>query len=243
MPSFENHSFLLVDDHNFSRITVLRTLKNMGDPRTHSATHGMEALDILETMASIMDCVIADFNMPVMHGLQLLKSIRCGERDIPPDLPVIMLTAHGDTNLVQIALSLDVSGFVLKPATADALGKRLQQALQQRKKSRDWLKPVDTYKNIDVDSPIEDLLEFKQLSDMKQTNRKPVHVKALCCSIDTVRAGSILAPPLTTSTGQVLVNAGQSITVDTIEKLRNLQEVGIQVDEIWVKESTVGRQE
>ena len=38
------HELLIVDDENFSRISVLRLLKNLGDPETDSATNGVEAL-------------------------------------------------------------------------------------------------------------------------------------------------------------------------------------------------------
>lgn len=67
--SFPNQTFLIVDDHNFSRITVLRLLKNLGDPQTLSATNGIEALALLEQRSNQIHAMILDFNMPVMHGL------------------------------------------------------------------------------------------------------------------------------------------------------------------------------
>lgn len=236
MDTLAKKSLLIVDDHNFSRVTVLRTLKNMGDPRTYSATHGMEALDVLEERAKIIDCVIADFNMPVMHGLQLVKAIRCGERGIPPSMPVIMLTAHGDSNLVQLALSLDVNGFILKPATVDALKKRLSHALAEGKKSHEWLKSVSIYTEIDVDSDIEGLLEFKQLPDMAAASREVTLDKPVLCAFQDLRAGLVLARPLATNSGQIMVNAGQRISSESIEKLKNLNEIGVQLADIWIKD-------
>ena len=53
------------------------------------ANSGQEALEILEN--SNVDLVLTDMKMPVMDGIQLLERIK----GIEPDLPVIMMTAHG----------------------------------------------------------------------------------------------------------------------------------------------------
>ena len=230
-------ALLLVDDEKFSQITMLRLLKNIGDPVTHSASNGLEAMDVLESRRSNIHCVISDFNMPIMHGLQLLKAIRTGQRGIPRTMPVLMLTAHGEPPLVHLALALDVNGFVLKPAKKESMEERLHRILEDiQDEEPDWLKPVDEYGRVDVDSSIADILKFKQLSDIKLNKPKIKHDKSVACTLDTVNEGDILARPLVTQKGNVLMNAGQPLRADVIKRLKDLSELNIEIGAIWIRE-------
>ncbi len=236
MVQMSRAALLLVDDEKFSQITMLRLLKNIGDPVTHSASNGLEAMDVLESRHSTIHCVIADFNMPIMHGLQLLKAIRTGERGIRRNMPVIMLTAHGEPPLVHLALALDVNGFVLKPAKKDSMEERLHRIFDDIQDEPDWLKPVDEYIRIDVNSSIADILKFKQLSDIK--SNKPIikHEKPVACTLETVRENDILARPLMTQNGNILMNAGQRLRGDVIKRLKDLSELNIEIGTIWIRE-------
>lgn len=69
-----------------------------------------------------IDLVILDVYMPIMDGLQVIRSIR--ERKI--NVSVIMVTAANDTPAVQEALSLGAVDYLVKPFS----GKRFSQALE-----------------------------------------------------------------------------------------------------------------
>jgi len=238
--SFSEATLLIVDDENFSRIAVLRLLKNLGDPNTLSATNGLEAITTLEKRRSMINCVIADFNMPVMHGLQLLKKIRMGENKVPRNLPVIMLTGHGEASLVNLAIQLDVNTFILKPATVDSIGSRLQEALAMDHEDETWLKPIEEYEKIDVDTPINDILKKNALSQISE--QKPVKVQlretpsnVVECELQNIKEWNIIARNVSGPSGQVFINAGTQVTNRLIEQLKSLQDMGLMPETIWIK--------
>lgn len=137
------HVILLVDDVAFSRETIRRVLRSMNEPTVIDAANGAAALVLLNSKRDI-SFVIADFNMPGGNGLQLLQAVRTGMSEAPRDLPVAMLTGHTDQPLVANALALDVSAFVVKPVSADALGQRIAMMLRQAG-DKSWLKSPEAY--------------------------------------------------------------------------------------------------
>ena len=57
------------------------------------------------------DAIISDINMPNLNGLEMVKKIR--EHNL--EIPVVMTTAHGESNYLMEAIKLGVSGYTLKP--------------------------------------------------------------------------------------------------------------------------------
>lgn len=156
--NLNGRSFLIVDDVRVTRIAINKLLKRHGEPDSFHAENGHEAVSMLQGKAQDVDCIIADFNMPVMHGLQMMKLIRTGHNQIRRDIPVIMVTGHGEKNLLGVALALDVNAFILKPANKETLLSRLQRVLQMVDNKERWIKPEESYLCIDVDSSIQNLL-------------------------------------------------------------------------------------
>ena len=78
--------------------------------------------------------IFSDWNMPVMGGIELTRSIRraavTGDRRIPnPQAPVIIVTGHRSEADVEVARSAGVNEFVIKPFTPAALLSRIQLVL------------------------------------------------------------------------------------------------------------------
>jgi len=71
-------------------------------------------------------CLLTDLKMPGMSGLELQKQLQ--ERDI--DLPVIMLSAHGDVGTTRSALKNGAVDFLEKPVDDEILVDVLQNALR-----------------------------------------------------------------------------------------------------------------
>jgi YesN/AraC family two-component response regulator len=211
----------------------------MGDPDVLNAENGLDALELLEKSPKRVDCVIADFNMPVMHGLQLLKRIRMGTGKIQRHLPVIMLTGHGDTILVKLAIELDVNSFVLKPVTKESLGSRLLKIMQHDRNDDSYIKSVMDYKFIDVDSPIVDILDKNASSqvDEKIPERKNItaSIDPNAYEIENLRESMVLARNVTSSTGQVFIKAGTGLTRRYIEHQKDLKAIGILKGIIYIK--------
>ena len=66
----------------------------------------------------VFDVIISDINMPNMNGLEMIKHIK----ELNPDIPSIMTTAHGEADYLLEAIKINVNGYTLKPVdTKDLL--------------------------------------------------------------------------------------------------------------------------
>jgi CheY-like chemotaxis protein len=87
------------------------------------AYSGEEALAYLQDHAVVL--ILSDINMPGMSGLDLLRHIN-QERPVPPPPPmVMMITAYGDKESYDQALSLGAKALLTKPVDFPALKERL----------------------------------------------------------------------------------------------------------------------
>jgi CheY-like chemotaxis protein len=84
---------------------------------------GAEALAYLAEHAHQTQLVLSDINMPGMSGLELLLHIRSQFNTPPPT--VMMLTAYGDDQTRQQALSLGANDLLTKPVDFSALKEKL----------------------------------------------------------------------------------------------------------------------
>lgn len=95
---------LVIDDDQVDRQIVRRGLSRAGiDASVDEAEGAFDALSMLAT--NPYDCVFLDYNIPGRDGLTVLKGIR----DAGLDVPVVMLTGHGDE---QVAVELMKAGAV-----------------------------------------------------------------------------------------------------------------------------------
>jgi len=101
-------TILIVDDEKNYPPILSAVLEDEGF-ETLSAYSGKEALSILEN--SDVDLVLADMKMPSMDGIELLERIK--KKD--PELPVIMMTAHGTIEKAVEAMQKGAYSYLLKP--------------------------------------------------------------------------------------------------------------------------------
>ena len=69
------------------------------------------ALMTLEARQGAIGGVLLDVHMPVMDGLEVLRELRFRY----PDLPILMMSATGDSDILNEAMRLGASGYVFKP--------------------------------------------------------------------------------------------------------------------------------
>ncbi|MBS0409974.1 MAG: response regulator [Proteobacteria bacterium] len=89
------------------------------------------AATFLEVAADARGCVITDIRMPDIDGMELvrrLKSMGC-------DLPIIVITGHGDVPLAVEAMKAGVRDFIEKPFDDDVILGAVHQALRSRAES------------------------------------------------------------------------------------------------------------
>ena len=124
--------FLVVDDFSTMRRIVKNLLQELGYANVQEADDGSTALPMLKS--GNFDFVITDWNMPQLPGLELLKAVRADPN--LAHLPVLMVTAEAKREQIVEAAQAGVSGYVIKPFTAQTLGEKLAKILQSRAAAR-----------------------------------------------------------------------------------------------------------
>ncbi len=120
-------NFLVVDDFSTMRRIVRNLLKEWGYNKIEEAEDGVDALEKIR--AGQIDFVVADWNMPNMDGLELLKTIRAD--DALKHIPVMMVTAEAKKENIIAAAQAGASGYVVKPFTAAILEEKLNKVFEK----------------------------------------------------------------------------------------------------------------
>ncbi|MBX3695268.1 MAG: chemotaxis response regulator CheY [Steroidobacteraceae bacterium] len=128
----KNLKFLVVDDYSTMRRIVKNLLHDLGYSNVAEADDGTSALPMLQKGG--YDFVVTDWNMPGMPGLDLLKAIRAD--DSLKEIPVLMVTAEAKRDQIVAAAQAGVSGYVIKPFSAETLKKKLDKILGSRVTAR-----------------------------------------------------------------------------------------------------------
>jgi two-component system chemotaxis response regulator CheY len=114
---------LVVDDSRAIRMILARTLKGLGY-EVREAGNGVDALAALS--AGPADLVMADWNMPVMDGLELLRKIRATPAFSA--VPVVMVTTEAEVDQMTTALAAGATEYIMKPFTTEILAGKLRMA-------------------------------------------------------------------------------------------------------------------
>ena len=116
---------LVVDDSRAVRMILARTLKELGF-EVREASNGREALEVIEIEKTAVTLVLADWNMPEINGLELLKQLR--QKPELASLVVVMVTTETELDQMAAALEAGANEYVMKPFTKDILVEKLELA-------------------------------------------------------------------------------------------------------------------
>ncbi|MFZ1036929.1 MAG: sigma-54 dependent transcriptional regulator [Smithella sp.] len=119
------NNILIVDDEFNIRLVLSAMLKKEGYG-VASATDGLEALQILK--AGKIDVVVTDLKMPNLDGMGLLNCITKQY----PEVPVIIITAHGSVATAVEALKKGALDYITKPFELDDLKNVISKAIKTR---------------------------------------------------------------------------------------------------------------
>ncbi|OQY04481.1 MAG: DNA-binding response regulator [Desulfobacteraceae bacterium 4572_123] len=108
------NTILIVDDEKNYPL-ILSAVLEEENFEALTANSGREALEILSI--SDVDLVVTDMKMPGMDGIELLEHIKAKD----PELPVIMMTAHGTVDKAVEAMQKGAYSYILKPFENDRL--------------------------------------------------------------------------------------------------------------------------
>jgi DNA-binding NarL/FixJ family response regulator len=100
---------MIADDHVMFRQGLKRILQEMTDIEVvGEAGDGLELLALLNKI--VPDMVILDISMPKLRGIEAIREIRM----VHPDVKVLILTMHKDTDFLQQAITAGANGYLLK---------------------------------------------------------------------------------------------------------------------------------
>jgi two-component system chemotaxis response regulator CheY len=122
---------LIVDDFATMRKIIKKLLGKIGYQDVHEAENGQVALEMLKS--DNFNFILADWNMPEMNGLDLLKTIRKDEKY--KDIPFVLVTSEASKNNIIAAIQAGANDYIVKPFNADALQETIKKILNQLDKT------------------------------------------------------------------------------------------------------------
>ncbi|WP_035240751.1 response regulator [Desulfobacter vibrioformis] len=127
MIDLKTMTILVVDDMKSMRLTLRKMLRNLEiGKELLFADNGKSGLNVLKK--SSCDLLIVDWNMPEMNGSQMLAHMR-KDNNIR-DIPVIMVTAENERDIVAEAAEHEVEGYLLKPLTLASLDTKIKSVVE-----------------------------------------------------------------------------------------------------------------
>jgi two-component system C4-dicarboxylate transport response regulator DctD len=116
---------ILIEDEQAVRLATAQTLE-LGGFRVHACSSAEQAQPWLQP--AFAGVVVTDVRLPGQSGLDLLAQIVA----LDPDLPVILMTGHGDVSMAVEAMRAGAYDFIEKPFAAERLMDTVRRAQEKR---------------------------------------------------------------------------------------------------------------
>ncbi len=152
-------TILVVDDEKNYLLVLSAVLEDEGY-EVLTAQGGHEALEIQKS--SDLDLILSDMKMPAMDGIELLENIKA----LDPDLPMIMMTAHGTIDKAVEAMQKGAYSYILKPFDNERLtlyvkkAVSMYQVVKENRRLRETVESQYRFGNfIGKSKPIRDVFE------------------------------------------------------------------------------------
>ena len=127
----ESYNILLVDDEESIRTTLAGVLSDEGY-KVVTASDGESG--IKEISSGDIDLVLLDIWMPGIDGLEVLKTIK----EKWTDIPVVMISGHGNVETAVQATKLGAFDFIEKPLSIDKVVLTIEHALELNRLSSEY---------------------------------------------------------------------------------------------------------
>lgn len=114
---------IVAEDESLIRMDVVETLKDQGFEVVGEASNGVEAVNLAKTLKP--DFMVMDIKMPELDGLSAAEQINALK------IPVVLLTAFSQTELVTRAAEVGAMAFLVKPFTPGDLLPAIEIALSR----------------------------------------------------------------------------------------------------------------
>jgi sigma-B regulation protein RsbU (phosphoserine phosphatase) len=146
-------SIIIVDDNLTNQLIILKILENAGYKDLLTASSAQELftylrMDTPNTKELPVDLILLDMMMPVIDGVEACRRIQ--DQTHLRDIPIVFVTAMGDSNKMAEALDAGAIDYVMKPINKIELLARIRSALRL-KHEKDWHKERDKHINSELD--------------------------------------------------------------------------------------------
>lgn len=109
---------IVADDSRMIRNIIDKTISSIGCEAIH-ATNGKEVLDLLGTKGDEIDLILLDWNMPVLNGIDVLKSMQ--NNGHYRNIPVLMISTESEEEKITQVINAGAWGYLPKPFTPEKL--------------------------------------------------------------------------------------------------------------------------
>lgn len=125
---------LVVDDEGDMAESTALMLEERGLNAIWEAS-SRDGLECLKERREEIDCVVSDYQMPQLDGLDLLEAVR----DVDPHVPFLLFTGQGSERIASEAIEAGVSGYIQKGGMEqfDRLANRAKQEIEQERTRRE----------------------------------------------------------------------------------------------------------
>jgi len=113
---------LVVDDSKAMRMLIARLLREIGF-EVVEAENGKRALEMIEGEGVKVELILADWNMPEVSGIELLRKLRQSAGFA--SITFVMVTTETELDHMAEALEAGASEYVMKPFTKEILLEKL----------------------------------------------------------------------------------------------------------------------
>jgi len=138
----QNGAAILIVDDNQDICLLLSMLIQRAGYRSRVAYDGETALQMLREQ--MPDALLLDVKMPGIDGMEVLKQVK----QVAPDLPVILITAHGNIAGSVAAIKAGAFDYLTKPFEHPEVIRVLARALTERERQQRLFRPAgQTFEN------------------------------------------------------------------------------------------------
>ncbi|MEA3352346.1 MAG: response regulator [Campylobacterota bacterium] len=116
-------TILYVEDDETIRGNISAIFKKICS-HIYIGVDGEEGLSLFTKHQDTIDIIVSDINMPKLNGLQMSSKII----ELRYDIPIILTTAHSDTDYLLESIQLGISNYLIKPFRIDDLIDKIKQS-------------------------------------------------------------------------------------------------------------------
>lgn len=123
---------VLIIDDEVSLLKLLKLSLPEAEFKVTTAETGSQGLEAFRM--DLYDVVLCDIGLPDQDGLKVLEQLR----QLQPEIPVVMITAHGSIQSALTAMKLGAYDYIQKPFEAEEISLVLKRAVRERKLEEDY---------------------------------------------------------------------------------------------------------